>query len=200
MPKSTFYNLNKDKKEKIKKAIRNEFSKNPLSKASISNIIEEAQIPRGSFYQYFEDKEDALKYILDEVAQKERKKIIDILNRNSGDIFKTSIESFDYILNKNINEKEIQFLKNVVQEIKEENIDFQLPIRSNFKSTVEKWNINTESLNIKSEEDLKYILRILFIVTKTQIMDVILKRTSKEKSRENLIKQIQILKEGMTKK
>ena len=200
MPKSTFYNLNKDKKEKIKKAIRNEFSKNPFSKASISNIIEEAQIPRGSFYQYFEDKEDALKYILDEVAQKERKKIIDILNRNSGDIFKTSIESFDYILNKNINEKEIQFLKNVVQEIKEENIDFQLPIRSNFKSTVEKWNINTESLNIKSEEDSKYILRILFIVTKTQIMDVILKRTSKEKSRENLIKQIQILKEGMTKK
>ncbi len=200
MPKSTFYNLNKDKKEKIKKAIRNEFSKNPFSKASISNIIEEAQIPRGSFYQYFDDKEDALKYILDEVAQKERKKIIDILNRNSGDIFKTSIESFDYILNKNINEKEIQFLKNVVQEIKEENIDFQLPIRSNFKSTVEKWNINTESLNIKSEEDLKYILRILFIVTKTQIMDVILKRISKEKARENLIKQIQILKEGMTKK
>lgn len=200
MPKSTFYNLNKDKKEKIKKAIRNEFSRNPFSKASISNIIEEAQIPRGSFYQYFDDKEDALKYILDEVAQKERKKIIDILNRNSGDIFKTSIESFDYILNKNINEKEIQFLKNVVQEIKEENIDFQLPIRSNFKSTVEKWNINTESLNIKSEEDLKYILRILFIVTKTQIMDVILKRISKEKARENLIKQIQILKEGMTKK
>ena len=200
MPKSTFYNLNEEKKEKIKKAIKNEFSKNPFSKASISNIIEEAQIPRGSFYQYFDDKEDALKYILDEVAQKERKKIIDILNRNSGDIFKTSIESFDYIVNKNISEKEIQFLKNIVQEIKEENIDFQLPIRSNFKSTVEKWNINTESLNIKSEEDLKYILRILFIVTKTQIMDVILKRTSKEKSRENLIKQIQILKEGMTKK
>ena len=200
MPKSTFYNLNKDKKEKIKKAIRNEFSKNPLSKASISNIIEEAQIPRGSFYQYFEDKEDALKYILDEVAQKERKKIIDILNRNSGDIFKTSIESFDYIINKSIKEKDIQFFKNIVQEIKEDNIDFQLPIRNNFKSTVEKWNINTESLNIKSEEDLKYILKILFIVTKTQIMDVILKRTSKEKSRENLIKQIQILKEGMTKK
>lgn len=200
MPKSTFYNLNKDKKEKIKKAIRNEFSRNPFSKASISNIIEEAQIPRGSFYQYFEDKEDALKYILEEVAQKERKKIIDILNKNSGDIFETSIESFDYIINKSIKEKDIQFFKNIVQEIKEDNIDFQLPIRSNFKSTVEKWNINTESLNIKSEEDLKYILRILFIVTKTQIMDVILKRTSKEKSRENLIKQIQILKEGMTKK
>lgn len=200
MPKSTFYNLNEEKKEKIKKAINNEFSKNPFSKASISNIIEEAQIPRGSFYQYFDDKEDALKYILDEVAQKERKKIIDILNRNSGDIFKTSIESFDYIVNKNISEKEIQFLKNIVQEIKEENIDFQLPIRNNFKSNVENWNINTENLNIKTEEDLKYILRILFIVTKTQIMDVILKRISKEKARENLIKQIQILKEGMTKK
>ena len=75
-----------------------------------------------------------------------------------------------------------------------------MPIRNNFKSNVENWNINTENLNIKTEEDLKYILRILFIVTKTQIMDVILKRISKEKARENLIKQIQILKEGMTKK
>lgn len=200
MPKATFYNLNKEKREKIDNAIKKEFSRTSFSNASISRIIEDAQIPRGSFYQYFEDKEDALKYILEEVAQKERKKIIDILNKNSGDIFETSIESFDYIINKSIKEKDIQFFKNIVQEIKEDNIDFQLPIRSNFKSTVEKWNINTESLNIKSEEDLKYILRILFIVTKTQIMDVILKRTSKEKSRENLIKQIQILKEGMTKK
>lgn len=56
MPKSTFYNLNNDKKEKIKKAIRNEFSKNSFSKASISNIIEEAKIPRGSFYQYLKIK------------------------------------------------------------------------------------------------------------------------------------------------
>ena len=61
MPKSTFYNLNNEKREKIEKALKNEFTRNTFEKASISNIIEEAQIPRGSFYQYFEDKEDGLK-------------------------------------------------------------------------------------------------------------------------------------------
>ena len=65
MPKETFYNLNEEKKEKIEKAIINEFSRNSFEKASISNIIEEAKIPRGSFYQYFDDKEDAVKYIIE---------------------------------------------------------------------------------------------------------------------------------------
>ena len=69
MPKATFYNLNSEKKEKIEKALRHEFSQNTFEKASISNIIEEGQIPRGSFYQYFEDKEDALKYIIEELSK-----------------------------------------------------------------------------------------------------------------------------------
>ena len=72
MPKSTFYNLNDEKREKIEKALRNEFSKNIFEKTSISNIIEEAQIPRGSFYQYFEDKEDALQHIIKSFLAKEK--------------------------------------------------------------------------------------------------------------------------------
>ena len=53
MPKQTFFNLKEDKKEKIEKALIKEFSRNSFEKASISNIILEANIPRGSFYQYF---------------------------------------------------------------------------------------------------------------------------------------------------
>jgi len=53
MPKETFFNLKLDKREKIETALVNEFSRTTFEKASISNIIEEAQIPRGSFYQYF---------------------------------------------------------------------------------------------------------------------------------------------------
>ena len=35
----------------------------------IKNIVEEAEIARGSFYQYFESKEDLLKYILNSKAK-----------------------------------------------------------------------------------------------------------------------------------
>ena len=64
MPKDTFLNLKSEKKEKIEKAITDEFTKNSFEQVSISNIIQRAQIPRGSFYQYFEDKKDAVQYII----------------------------------------------------------------------------------------------------------------------------------------
>lgn len=41
----------------------------PIEEASIKNIVEEAEIARGSFYQYFESKEDLLKYILNSKAK-----------------------------------------------------------------------------------------------------------------------------------
>ena len=64
MPKQTFYNLKEEKREKIEQALLKEFSNNTFEGASISNIIAEAQIPRGSFYQYFESKEDLLRFYI----------------------------------------------------------------------------------------------------------------------------------------
>ena len=69
MPKDTFLNLSEDKKSKIINAAKKEFARVPIEEASIKNIVEEAEIARGSFYQYFESKEDLLKYILNSKAK-----------------------------------------------------------------------------------------------------------------------------------
>src|SRR5690554_1944838 len=69
MPKETFLNLNKDKQTKIFKACVQEFSRVPFSQASINKIISYADISRGSFYQYFKDKEDCYMYVLSEIAK-----------------------------------------------------------------------------------------------------------------------------------
>lgn len=61
MPKETFLKLPQEKKEKIIKAAKNEFKRAPLEQASIKNIVEDAGIARGSFYQYFESKEDLMR-------------------------------------------------------------------------------------------------------------------------------------------
>ena len=58
MPKQTFFHLSKDKQDLLMQAAKEEFSRAPLHEASIANIIKSAGIPRGSFYQYFDDKED----------------------------------------------------------------------------------------------------------------------------------------------
>ena len=69
MPKDTFLNLSEDKKNKIINAAKKEFARVPIEEASIKNIVEEAEIARGSFYQYFESKADLLKYILNSKAK-----------------------------------------------------------------------------------------------------------------------------------
>lgn len=61
VPKETFFNLAEEKKEKIINAAKKEFKRVPLEQASIKNIVEDAGIARGSFYQYFESKEDLMR-------------------------------------------------------------------------------------------------------------------------------------------
>jgi len=70
MPKSTFFNLPEDKKERILETALGEFEEYTYNNASINRIVEKAEISKGSFYQYFEDKLDLFKYILDMAAGK----------------------------------------------------------------------------------------------------------------------------------
>ncbi|WZL72459.1 TetR/AcrR family transcriptional regulator [Clostridiaceae bacterium 35-E11] len=64
MPKNTFLNLPQDKRDRILEAAIDEFAEYTYHQASITRIVEKAEIAKGSFYQYFEDKKDLFKYIL----------------------------------------------------------------------------------------------------------------------------------------
>lgn len=200
MPKSTFYNLSEDKKQKIEEAIKEEFSKHSANKVSISNIIEKAGIPRGSFYQYFEDKDDALKYIINKFIELENKEIEELLIKNEGDIFQTSVDIFEYILGKNSDKKERILCKNIIEELKNENTNMFEKFKAKDKFKIRKENlINVENIRLESEEDLKYILKILSTVIRTEIINVMREKKTKEEAKKDLLKQIEILKRGMEK-
>ena len=181
MPKQTFFNLKEEKKEKIEKALIKEFSNNTFEKASISNIIAEANIPRGSFYQYFEDKEDAIYYIINKYLEKEKNRIYQYLLKNKGDIFETAINIYEdtaKITEKNENE---ELFKNILQELKKNNINVFDEHKKILKSqkTIEKM-INKTELNIENEEDLQDFLRILNVIIRAISMEVVLKKLTVE--------------------
>ena len=69
MPKETFLKLSNEKQQKVLDAAKKEFARVPIENVSIKNIVEDADIARGSFYQYFESKEDLLVYLLKEKAE-----------------------------------------------------------------------------------------------------------------------------------
>ena len=64
MPRSTFCRLAPEKQERLLEAATREFSRRSFAEASINQIIKDAGIPRGSFYMYFDDKEDLFCYVM----------------------------------------------------------------------------------------------------------------------------------------
>lgn len=59
MAKDTFYNLNEEKQDRIFKVLRDEFESKPFNEVTVKSIVEKLSIARGSFYQYFDDLEEA---------------------------------------------------------------------------------------------------------------------------------------------
>nr|WP_269671102.1 TetR family transcriptional regulator [Metabacillus litoralis] len=113
MPKQTFYHLPKEKKDTLIHSAKKEFSRVPLHEASIANIIKSAGIPRGSFYQYFDDKEDLYFYLLDEFTQNTNRRVMTILRRKQGDLTETLIDLFQHIVQSQHNQDNKAFFKNV---------------------------------------------------------------------------------------
>lgn len=72
MPTTTFFNLPEKKRQKILQAAVQEFTVRNLAEANISHIVKAADISRGSFYQYFNDKEDLYVYIFSALREERR--------------------------------------------------------------------------------------------------------------------------------
>ena len=64
MPKQTFLNLPDEKRDIIINVAIDEFLEFGLENASTNRIVANSGISKGSFYQYFEDKQDVFMYLL----------------------------------------------------------------------------------------------------------------------------------------
>lgn len=68
MPKDTFLNLPDEKRAHIEQVALAEFAEHGYDNASVNRIVAGAGIAKGSFYQYFEDKQDVLAYLITQIA------------------------------------------------------------------------------------------------------------------------------------
>ena len=199
MPTKTFFNLREEKRQRIEKALINEFSKSSFEQASITNIIKEANIPRGSFYQYFVDKKDAIKYLIEKFVLSDHERIYQCLVETKGDIFDAAVRVYDYRTNNAILNFDIKLVKNILEELRKNNINIfeNKDILKNEKSLME--FIDKDKLNLKSDKDLYYFMRIITAIIRSVTMEVLSERISKEEGKEILEKELEILKNGMEK-
>ncbi|MEH7097351.1 TetR/AcrR family transcriptional regulator [Neobacillus vireti] len=201
MPKVTFINLPEEKKQTLIAAMRKEFSRVPLYDASISNIIKSANIPRGSFYQYFEDKEDAFFYLLNDLVLSIRNNFVVLLKKYDGDLFDTMIDFYQHII---MEEEDVHFLKNAFLNMTYKiELSFSKIFRghensgslSDFLSS-----LNTSNLNISNPKDLFHLLQIVFTITLRNVVEKFAKDLSNQDALDNYKIEMNLLKSGLVRK
>ncbi|WP_405152681.1 TetR/AcrR family transcriptional regulator [Paenibacillus sp. FSL K6-0108] len=203
MPKKTFFHLSKDKQDTLIQCAKKEFSRVPLHEASIANIIKAAGISRGSFYQYFEEKEDLYYYLLNQSSQKNNERFIAALKEKNGDLFEAFIVSFQFMIQNHTNQEHKNFFRNAflnmnyktektfTNNIYEENRNSQLLAIFSL--------MNTENLNIQGERELQHILKIIIAVTFDNLIQVFVKDLTYEEALKNYSEQMDLLKRGFKK-
>lgn len=193
MPTSTYYNLNPIKKERIENAVKKEFSRVPLIDMSVKNIVNDANIARGSFYQYFETREDLIKYILEKEFEKEEGKFLKLLGETNKDIFETA---YRYLVGMiEMQEKNSSYYINIYQYLRETKI---FPLKNIDLSNINQY-VNTSMLNVNTVEEAYAAIRVIAIITFSKKMEILNNKVSKEKGLKEYKQELDIIKKGLLK-
>lgn len=95
MPSVRFEKLSNTKREKIVWAAIDEFVESGYEGASINRIIKKANISRGSFYTYFENKDDIFRYVMDSFTDIAMDFMLKTLAETNGDVIDMIIKLYD---------------------------------------------------------------------------------------------------------
>ena len=203
MIKKTFYNLPYEKRKRITDAVIKEFMERPNEKVSINRIIKTAEISRGSFYQYFDDKVDLIEIITKTMFEESSNKAKEILKLSCGDLFVMYIKMFDYFGDYSSQKQTMKIMRNIVDSFKANDDLVSEYLKNRFNMAITNNEIYTmvdrQNLKFQDNESVKCLIEILTQVLKNAIFDVFVAGSDREEVRERLIKKIDIIKQGAVK-
>jgi AcrR family transcriptional regulator len=123
MPTSTFLNLEAKKQREILNVAYQEFALNSYEKASLSLIVKNLSIAKGSFYRFFESKLDLYKYLIEDAIRIREEIIRKELNQPLNDVIDLFNERLIILMNFDLEHPLYSgFLYNVLMEINHEEL------------------------------------------------------------------------------
>ncbi|GAA4724705.1 TetR/AcrR family transcriptional regulator [Brevibacillus fulvus] len=201
MPKQTFFHLSPEKQNKLLQSAKEEFSRVPLHEASIANIIKKAGIPRGSFYQYFADKEDLFYYLLHQLSQKNFERFVTLLQEKDGDLFATCLDFFRLMVKDHKSQEHKNFFRNAFSNM---NYRLEKTLASNVYEENQKSQnrlmmnmINRKHLNVKDDQELHHLIKIITAITFHNLVQTFAKDLTEEEALQNYRQQMEMVKRGL---
>lgn len=203
MPTSTFLNLSKEKQDNIIEASLKEFKRVLLKDASINKIIKDANIPRGSFYNYFEDINDLYIYSINKYKKRFINIFEDSIKNKKGDLIETTKTIYDKIVYNCTLDENKQLIKNIFLNL---NYNISIKNRLECEQLNDKYKIielleqiDKTKLNIKTEEELLYIIDIMIGIVMHGLIEIFLNNKKPEEIKDKITKQLEIIKRGIYK-
>ncbi len=196
MPTERFYRLPEEKKKAIRDAAIKEFIRVPYEKASINKMIQSADISRGSFYTYFEDKGDVLSFILQDARDKGKELAIEILENNHGDIWNLLQEMLHHGLKYCTNHDVYQLFRNIATYPEVEQIIREQCEEDNGMGAWVKEYVDTSNLRDQSEEGVNDILVIGCAILGEAVGSFYKNGTSMDEVKETFTRRLELLRLG----
>lgn len=91
----TFRRLPEEKRTRFLEAAWAEFNRVSIAEVSINQIVQKAGVPRGSFYQYFSDKDDLFWYLMMSVGNHYISAYREVVRQAEGNLFKAQELAFE---------------------------------------------------------------------------------------------------------
>ncbi len=197
MPTERFNNLSEEKRLRILNAIKTEISRVPLDELSINQIVQNAGIPRGSFYQYFEDKKDLVLYILDEYLEQMQMRLS--LAADSADLFCVIKAAFDFTMEYGFAPENFPLMRNIFCCLRAGETGSLQVIQQRGKRMIEKFGhkIDISRLNVTCEADVLNMISIVLNILYCNVASVFLNPDSREEIHGSFLSKLEILKHGM---
>lgn len=194
----TFLRLPEEKRRRFLGAAWEEFSGARFVDVSVNQIVRRAGIPRGSFYQYFSDKEDLFAYLLEEVRNHVKEEYRRILKANGGDIFQAQLDCFDRMTSQEtvldpMMKRCVDFIRN------NQGVDVQkfLPTRPGQRLLDGLWDVMDLSGLRRMDEDYgRTVFSLLLAALGSACMDAMLCPEDRAVQREELAAKLEIVKHG----
>ena len=170
---------------------------------SINQIIKSAGISRGSFYTYFEDKDDLFQYVAEDFVRRIVDRVITVIKENGGNLFLSANMLFAEGLEREKTSTYAQLYLEVFKDYTFVRLMNEEGARS--KENLEKWEELHREIYILSKpvysfaslEEFTKIFDIIFVLFLQSLIAVKSRRRTEIEAKDILSRQLDIIEMGV---
>ena len=199
MPTDVFYRLTPVKQQHIVDAIKEEITRVPFEEFSIYNVVRSCGISRGSFYQYFINKDDIMIYLLSAYNRNVLERFIQSLKENHGDLFTGLEDGFRFVARMLCYKEPKDYRQHLFC-----NADFYEKLWKDHDFSVEKYPVLLDALElidvcrlrISNKEELKTLIEICMASVSRECIILLLTKRTEQVACESFMTKLNLLRKA----